>query len=90
MALEQDLSTARTEENSRFKVRTLEPLEAGSGIYLPPGAEVHGHISRVDAPAHVPLLAGVPPGQRRRVAGPQGWVPVGRGPPEPARPPSAV
>ncbi len=49
VALEQDLSTARTEENSRFKVRTLEPLEAGSGIYLPPGAEVHGHISRVES-----------------------------------------
>jgi len=28
-------------------VKTLEPLEAGSGIYLPSGAEIEGHISRV-------------------------------------------
>jgi len=29
-------------------VRTLEPLEAGSGIYLPSGAEIRGHISHVE------------------------------------------
>src|ERR1700674_2585239 len=46
--LEDELSTKGTEENKRFKVRTLEPLEAGSGIYLPPGAEIHGHVSRVE------------------------------------------
>src|SRR5262249_4219129 len=26
----------------------LEPLPAGSGIYLPAGAEIRGHVSRVD------------------------------------------
>ena len=46
--LEDELSTRNNEENRKFKVKTLEPLEAGSGIYLPPGAEIHGHISRVE------------------------------------------
>src|ERR1700674_618372 len=46
--LEDELSTKGTEENKKFKVKTLEPLEAGSGIYLPPGAEIHGHVSRVE------------------------------------------
>jgi len=47
--LEDELSTKGTEENKKFKVKTLEPLEAGSGIYLPPGAEIHGHVSRVES-----------------------------------------
>jgi YMGG-like Gly-zipper len=46
--LEDVLNTKGTQENAKFKVKTLEPLEAGSGIYLPPGAEIHGHISRVE------------------------------------------
>lgn len=46
--LENDLGTKGTAENARFKVRTLEPLEAGSGIYLPPGAEILGHVSHVE------------------------------------------
>jgi hypothetical protein len=45
--LEEDLSTRGTQENAKFKVKTLEPLEAGSGIYLPQGAEILGHISHV-------------------------------------------
>jgi len=48
VSLEEDLGTKDTPENTKFKVRTLEPLEAGSGIYLPPGAEITGHISRVE------------------------------------------
>src|SRR5262249_57928187 len=47
--LEDELDTKGTRENSRFRVRTLEPLEAGSGIYLPPGAEIRGHVSRVES-----------------------------------------
>src|SRR5882672_7789729 len=31
--LEDDLGTKGTQENAKIKVRTLEPLEAGSGIY---------------------------------------------------------
>ncbi|HYL86965.1 MAG TPA: hypothetical protein VE263_22265 [Candidatus Angelobacter sp.] len=46
--LEDDLGTKGTAENARFKVRTLEPLEAGSGIYLPSGAEIVGHVSHVE------------------------------------------
>jgi len=47
--LEQDLTSRGTEENAKFIVRTVEPLEAGRGIYLPPGAEIHGHVSRIES-----------------------------------------
>jgi hypothetical protein len=47
--LQDELDTRETRTNSRFKVRTLEPLEAGSGIYLPAGAEIVGHVSRVES-----------------------------------------
>jgi len=46
--LEEDLDTKEIRRNQRFRVRTLEPLKAGSGIYLPSGAEIDGHISRVE------------------------------------------
>ena len=46
--LEEELGTRGTQENAKFRVKTLEPLEAGSGIYLPAGAEIHGHISHVE------------------------------------------
>ena len=46
--LEDELSTKGTQENAKFKVKTLEPLEAGSGVYLPPGAVISGHVSRVE------------------------------------------
>ncbi len=46
--LEQDLNTKEVRQNQSFRVRTLEPLEAGSGIYLPSGVEIRGHISRVE------------------------------------------
>jgi hypothetical protein len=46
--LEDELNTSNTPEKKRFKVQTLEPLEAGSGIYLPAGAEITGHVSRVE------------------------------------------
>jgi hypothetical protein len=47
--LEDELDTRETRENRKFRVRTLEPLEAGSGIYLPSGAEIVGHVSRVES-----------------------------------------
>src|SRR5260370_37227793 len=43
--LAEELGTKGTQANARFKVKTLEPLEAGSGIYLPAGAEIRGHLS---------------------------------------------
>jgi hypothetical protein len=51
--LEEDLGTGETKEGKRFSVRTLEPMLAGSGIYLPSGAEIHGHVSRVEPAAVV-------------------------------------
>ncbi len=46
--LEGDLNTREVHKNQEFHVRTLEPLEAGEGNYLPAGAVIVGHISRVD------------------------------------------
>ncbi|HXT24470.1 MAG TPA: hypothetical protein VN749_06525 [Candidatus Eisenbacteria bacterium] len=46
--LENELDTGVSKQGLQFKVRTLEPLEAGSGIYLPAGAQITGHVSRVD------------------------------------------
>jgi len=51
--LEDDLGTGDTKEGRRFSVRTLEPMLAGSGIYLPSGAEIRGHVSRVQPAAVV-------------------------------------
>src|SRR6202140_4045443 len=48
VVLEQDLTSRGTEENAKFVVKTVEPLEAGRGIYLPTGADIHGHVSRVE------------------------------------------
>ncbi len=47
--LEDELQTGETRQNRGFRVRTLEPLEAGNGIYLPAGAEIAGHVSRVQS-----------------------------------------
>jgi hypothetical protein len=49
VVLELDLTSRDTQENAKFVVRTVEPLEAGRGIYLPAGAEIHGHVSRIEA-----------------------------------------
>jgi hypothetical protein len=46
--LEEELGTKGTQQNAKFRVKTLEPLEAGSGIYLPAGVEIRGHISHVE------------------------------------------
>ncbi|HEY6944239.1 MAG TPA: hypothetical protein VI431_03795, partial [Candidatus Acidoferrum sp.] len=48
VSLQDELGTKGAQENATFKVKTLEPLEAGSGFYLPSGAEIIGHISRVE------------------------------------------
>lgn len=49
VGLQQDMNTKLLRINQEFRVRTLEPLEAGSGIYLPAGAEIRGHVSRVES-----------------------------------------
>jgi hypothetical protein len=48
VSLDDELGTKGTQENATFKVKTLEPLEAGNGIYLPSGAEIRGHISHIE------------------------------------------
>src|SRR5258708_8092514 len=63
--LEDELGTKGTQENAKFKVETLEALEAGKGLYLPPGAEIHGHISHVE-PAGVGGGGGEPGSSRAR------------------------
>jgi hypothetical protein len=49
VSLEDNLGSKGTAERAKFKVKTLEPLEAGSGIYLPSGAEIEGHVSHVES-----------------------------------------
>jgi hypothetical protein len=49
VALEDELGTKGTPEKTKFKVKTLETLEAGNGIYLPSGAEIEGHVSHVES-----------------------------------------
>jgi hypothetical protein len=49
VALEDELGTKGTAEKAKFKVKTLEPLEAGNGIYLPSGVEIEGHVSHVES-----------------------------------------
>ena len=46
--MEDTVDTGATKQGAQFRVRTLEPLLAGSGIYLPAGAQITGHVSRVD------------------------------------------
>jgi hypothetical protein len=48
VSLEDEMNTKELKRNQRFRVRTVEPLEAGRGIYLPAGAVIRGHISRVE------------------------------------------
>jgi hypothetical protein len=49
VSLEQDVNTKLVKQSQEFRVRTVEPLVAGQGIYLPSGAVIRGHISRVEA-----------------------------------------
>jgi hypothetical protein len=49
--LEDELNTGECKTNYKFKVRTMEPLEAGSGFYLPAGVEIRGHVSKVEPAA---------------------------------------
>lgn len=47
--LEDELGTRKSKVNKKFKAHTLEPLQAADGTILPPGAEVRGHISRIES-----------------------------------------
>lgn len=49
VSLDDQLASKGMAERAKFRVTTLEPLEAGSGIYLPSGAQIEGHISHVES-----------------------------------------
>lgn len=49
--LDDELITRKLEENKKFKAKTVEPLEAGNGVILRPGAEIRGHVSRIEPAA---------------------------------------
>ncbi len=46
--LEDKLSSKDHKQGKKFKVKTLEALTAVDGSVLPPGAEIRGHVSRVE------------------------------------------
>lgn len=49
VSLDDELTSKGMPERAKFRVTTLEPLEAGSGVYLPSGAQIEGHISHVES-----------------------------------------
>lgn len=49
VSLQDEMNTKALRKNQVFRVRTVEPLQAGQGIYLPAGAVIVGHVSRVDS-----------------------------------------
>ena len=46
--LDDELSTAKHKVNHKFDAKTIDPLEAPAGLILPPGAKIHGHVSRIE------------------------------------------
>ena len=49
IGLRDPLSTKTVKVGDRFSARTLEPLPTTDGTVLPPGAEVRGHVDKVEA-----------------------------------------
>jgi hypothetical protein len=49
IGMSQEIGSAKNKVNDRFAARTLEPLSADNGLVLPPGAEIRGHISRIES-----------------------------------------
>ncbi len=47
--LADELGTRKSKVNKKFKAHTLEPLQTADGTILPPGAEVRGHVSRIES-----------------------------------------
>lgn len=48
VALEDPITTKDGKAGTQFKARTLEPLAAAGGTILPSGAEIRGHIDRIE------------------------------------------
>jgi hypothetical protein len=72
--LQDILSTKDDKAGKEFKVTTLEPVTTADGRIIPPGAEIRGHIDKVEA-AHQT-------GRGRMwltfddIKTPNGWVPI--------------
>jgi hypothetical protein len=73
-ALDDTLSTKTDKSGKQFTVTTLEPLEAADGRVIPTGAEIRGHVDKVEA-AHQT-------GRARLwltfddIKTPNGWMPI--------------
>ena len=46
--LENELSSGKHHAGKKFKAKTIEPLETADGSVVEPGAEVRGHVSRIE------------------------------------------
>jgi hypothetical protein len=74
--LEDDLSSKKHKVNRKFKVKTSEPLETASGLVLPPGAEIRGHLSRVEPASATGRARLWLTFDEIRTPGPQKWTPI--------------
>lgn len=74
--LDDDLSTRKHKTNKKFSVKTSEPLETSSGILLPPGAEIRGHVSRVEPAAATGRARLWLTFDEIRTPGPPKWTPI--------------
>ena len=52
IGLRDSLSTQSAKAGDRFSARTLEPVSMTDGTILPAGAEVRGHVDKVEAAHH--------------------------------------
>jgi hypothetical protein len=74
VALESDLGTKESKRGDTFTGHTLEPLVAADGTGLAPGAEVRGHVDKVEAAGKT--------GRARmwlafdEIKTPDGWMPI--------------
>jgi hypothetical protein len=72
--LQDTLSTKDSKAGERFTARTLEPLASADGTTLTPGAEIRGHVDKIEA-AHKT-------GRARMwltfddIKTPDGWIPL--------------
>lgn len=48
IGLNDKLSTRGSKPGKRFKAKTLEPLATPDGFVVPPGAEVRGHVEKIE------------------------------------------
>lgn len=72
--LDEELDSKSSKRGSPFHARTIEPLASADGTVLPAGAEVRGHVDRVEAAGKM--------GRARMwltfddIRTPDGWIPL--------------